>query len=130
MDQFNERIGDMRIIGKIVSRAAIGLVVLILIFGAFGTVGAGERGILLQFGAVQDKIFGEGLYLKIPLVHKVVKIDVKIQKDEVLSSAASKNELSPSNSSSNAEFSEASSIDMSLFTITFLSLNSTPGTSP
>jgi regulator of protease activity HflC (stomatin/prohibitin superfamily) len=61
-----------------------------IIFGSFGTIGAGERGVLLQFGAVQNKIFGEGLYFKIPFVHEVVKIDVKIQKDEVAASASSK----------------------------------------
>jgi len=49
---------------KIVSQISIGLIVLILLFGAFGTIGAGERGVLLQFGAVKDKIFDEGLYIK------------------------------------------------------------------
>ena len=75
---------------KIVSRTAIWLVVIIILFGSFGTIGAGERGVLLQFGAVKDKIFGEGLYFKIPVVHEVVKIDVKIKKDEVDASASSK----------------------------------------
>jgi regulator of protease activity HflC (stomatin/prohibitin superfamily) len=64
--------------------------VLILIFGTFGTVGAGERGVLLQFGAVKDKVFGEGLYVKIPLIQSVTKMDVKIQKDEVPATASSK----------------------------------------
>lgn len=76
--------------GKFASYAGLGLIILILLFGGFGTIGAGERGILLQFGAVKDKIFDEGLYFKIPLVQKVVKIDVKIQKDEVPASASSK----------------------------------------
>ncbi len=62
----------------------------IILFGAVGTVGAGERGILLRFGAVKEKIFNEGIYLKIPLIDKVVIIDVKIQKDEVPASASSK----------------------------------------
>jgi len=75
---------------KFFSRIAIGLIVLILFFGAFGTVGAGERGVLLQFGAVKDKVFKEGLYIKIPFVQKVVKMDVKIQKDEVPATASSK----------------------------------------
>ena len=77
-------------VGKILSKIAIGLAALIIILNTFGTVGAGERGVLLQFGAVQDKVFDEGLYLKIPFVQKVVKIDVKIQKDEVPASASSK----------------------------------------
>ena len=89
MDNINEVIGEIKI-RKIISRISIGLVVLTLTLNSFGMVGAGERGILLQFGAVQNKIFGEGLYFKIPFVHKVVKIDVRIQKDEVLASAASK----------------------------------------
>ncbi|MFH1978945.1 MAG: prohibitin family protein [Patescibacteria group bacterium] len=75
---------------KIVSRAAIILVVVIIISGGIGTVGAGERGVLLQFGAVKNKIFEEGLYFKIPLIHQVVKMDVKIKKDEVAASASSK----------------------------------------
>jgi len=76
--------------GKVVSPIIIGVFVLMFISNAFGTIGAGERGVLLQFGAVQDKVFAEGLYFKIPFIQKVVKMDVKIQKDEVLASASSK----------------------------------------
>ena len=90
MDEMHTRVGEIRNIGKLISRVAIVLVALIIIFSAFGTIGAGERGILLQFGAVQDKVLGEGLYFKIPFIHSVIKIDVKIQKDEVVASAASK----------------------------------------
>src|SRR3989344_7939702 len=61
-----------------------------IVFGSVGTIGAGERGVLLQFGAVKDKVFDEGLYFKIPFVQKVVTMDVKIQKDEVPASASSK----------------------------------------
>jgi len=75
---------------KIFVRIIIGFFALILLLGTFGTVGAGERGILLQFGAVKDKVFDEGLYIKIPFVQKVVKMDVKIQKDEIPASASSK----------------------------------------
>ena len=60
------------------------------VFGSAGTIGAGERGILLQFGAVKDKVFDEGLYFKIPFVQQVVKMDVKMQKDEIPASASSK----------------------------------------
>ena len=75
---------------RVLNRVVIIIIALIIIFGAFGTVGAGERGILLQFGAVQDKVFGEGLYFKIPLMQRVVKMDVKMQKDEVPATASSK----------------------------------------
>ena len=70
--------------------AVVILLAVMFIFGATGTVGAGERGVLLQFGAVKDRVFGEGLYFKLPFVQQVVKMDVKIQKDEVPASASSK----------------------------------------
>ena len=93
MDQFEQmkqRVIDTKIVRNIIIRVSIALVALALILNAVGTVGAGERGILLQFGAVQDKIFGEGLYFKIPFIQKVMKMDVRIQKDEIPASAASK----------------------------------------
>ena len=61
--EINERIRNMDK-KKVVSRILYTLIILILVFGAFGTIGAGERGILLQFGAVKDKVFDEGLYIK------------------------------------------------------------------
>ena len=89
MDQINEKIMEMKI-KKIIFYTVFGLLALMIIFGVFGTIGAGERGVLLQFGAVKDKVFGEGLYFKIPFVQSVVKMDVKIQKDEIPASASSK----------------------------------------
>ena len=89
MDQINEKKMEMKI-KKIISYTIFGIVALMIIFGSFGTVGAGERGVFLQFGAVKDKIFGEGLYFKIPFVQSVVKMDVQTQKDEVPASASSK----------------------------------------
>ena len=87
--EINQRIKDIKP-GKVISRIIIGIFILMFAFGAFGTIGAGERGVLLQFGAVQDKVFDEGLYFKIPFIQTVVKMDVKIQKDEVPASASSK----------------------------------------
>ena len=84
------KVEQLKQLKKIAPKILIGLVVVIFLSGGLGTVGAGERGILLQFGAVQDKVFGEGLYFKIPVIQQVVKMDVKIQKDEVPSTASSK----------------------------------------
>lgn len=90
MDDISEKLGDVRVIKKLLSNLSLIVLALILVFNTFGVVGAGQRGILLQFGAVQDKVFGEGLYFKIPLIQDVVKMDVRIQKDEIPASAASK----------------------------------------
>ena len=65
-------------------------VFVMIVNSPLGTVGAGERGIQLRFGAVTGKIFDEGLYFRIPFVESVQKMDVRIQKDEVAASAASK----------------------------------------
>lgn len=66
------------------------IILIFLLFSSVGTVGAGERGVMLQFGAVTGKVLNEGLYFKIPLAQHVVKIDVKVQKEEVGADAASK----------------------------------------
>lgn len=69
---------------------AVVAVVLFIVIWPFGTVGAGERGVLLRWGAVTNKIFDEGLYMRIPLADRIEIMDVKIQKEEVVSTAASK----------------------------------------
>jgi len=62
----------------------------LIVLNPFVKIGAGERGVLLNFGAVQKDVLGEGLHLVIPVMQKVVKMDVKIQKSETRSEAASK----------------------------------------
>ncbi|HOK40185.1 MAG TPA: prohibitin family protein [bacterium] len=66
------------------------IIILFFIFAPFGTVGAGERGVLLRFNAVTGKILNEGLYFYIPFIEQVKKIDIKIQKEQVSANAASK----------------------------------------
>ncbi len=66
------------------------IILLILILGSFVIVEAGERGVVLTLGKVSDKVLTEGLHLKLPLIQKVEKLDVKTQKEQVDASAASK----------------------------------------
>lgn len=56
---------------------------------SYYSVPAGHRGVLLQFGAVQD-VLGEGMHFIIPGVQKVSIIEVRTQKEEAKASAASK----------------------------------------
>jgi prohibitin 2 len=65
-------------------------VIISIVNSPLGTIGAGERGVQLRFGAVTGHVFDEGLYIRIPFIERVQKMDVKIQKDEVPASAASK----------------------------------------
>jgi regulator of protease activity HflC (stomatin/prohibitin superfamily) len=59
-------------------------------FGVFGTINAGERGVLTTFGAVSKKVYEEGLYMKMPFIQQVHRIDIKIQKEQATANAASK----------------------------------------
>lgn len=70
----------------------IGIVVaiFILIASSVGIVGAGQRGVLLRFGAVTGVIKNEGLYFKIPFAEHVVLMSTQIQKYSALASASSK----------------------------------------
>lgn len=74
---------------KTVVGIAIALVVLVMM-NPFVIVGAGERGVVLNFGAVQDTVMGEGIHFRVPIMQKVVKIDVKVHKSETGAEAASK----------------------------------------
>ena len=69
---------------------AVAVFVFILLLNPFVKIDAGERGVVLNFGAVQDEVLGEGLHLRIPIMQKIVKMDVKIQKSETRAEAASK----------------------------------------
>jgi prohibitin 2 len=69
---------------------AVGVLLVLLLMNPFVKIDAGERGVLLNFGAVQGDVLGEGLHLRIPIMQKIVKMDVKIQKSETRAEAASK----------------------------------------
>ncbi|MGZ8428675.1 MAG: prohibitin family protein [Candidatus Deferrimicrobiaceae bacterium] len=70
--------------------AAVAVLLVLIIMNPFVKIDAGERGVMLNFGAVQGDVLGEGLHLRIPIMQKIVKMDVKIQKSETRSEAASK----------------------------------------
>jgi prohibitin 1 len=72
------------------STLALILLILAICFNPFVIVDAGERGVILEFGRVQEKILEEGLHAIIPLVHSVKKLSVRIQKQEISAEASSK----------------------------------------
>ena len=94
MDQ--STINMMRSKGQSIKSAlkwVIGIVVLfiiVLIINPFVIVGAGQRGVVLTFGAVQKTVYEEGLHMRIPLVQKIIKIDVRVQKSQVDAESVSK----------------------------------------
>ena len=60
-----------------------------LFFKPWVQIGPGERGVVLNFGAVQKNVFGEGLHFRIPVVQNIVSMDVKVQKSVTNAAAAS-----------------------------------------
>jgi len=94
-EHFGDEIGMPRIeipkgMGKKIIVLAIVMVALVLLLKTVGTVGAGERGVLLRFSAVTDTVFDEGLYFKIPFVHEVVLMSTQIQKYTAPATSSSK----------------------------------------
>lgn len=74
---------DIRVpqgLGKKIAVIGVVIACLIVVTGSTGTVGAGQRGVLLRFGAVTGTIKGEGLYFKIPFAEQVALMSTQIQK--------------------------------------------------
>ena len=67
--------GDVRF-GKIIASVIGAVVILVLVFGSFGTVNAGERGVRTRLNAVVGTV-EPGLYLKLPIIEKVHPMSVK-----------------------------------------------------
>ena len=56
------------------------LAILLFAFKPWVQIGAGERGVVQNFGAVQENVLNEGIHFRIPIVQTVILMDVKIQK--------------------------------------------------
>ena len=60
-------------------------------FSPFVIVGAGERGVVFnQFHGVEEKILDEGFSFIIPVIQRIIKMDVRIRKSDTKSTGASK----------------------------------------
>ncbi|MGL5064332.1 MAG: prohibitin family protein [Microcoleus sp.] len=66
------------------------LAIAALILRPFALVGAGERGIMMRFGKVQNTILDEGIHPIIPIVTSVKTLSVRVQKTDIQADAASK----------------------------------------
>ena len=65
------------------------ILVILLFFRPFVQIGAGERGVVMNFGAVQDMVLDEGLHFRVPIMQSIIAVDVKVQKSESEAAAAS-----------------------------------------
>lgn len=76
--------------GYILGAIAAVLALLLFVFQPFAIVNAGERGVVLNFGQVQEQVLDEGLHFIIPIVNTVEKLSVRVQKHQIPAEAASK----------------------------------------
>jgi regulator of protease activity HflC (stomatin/prohibitin superfamily) len=74
----------------IASRVLLVLIALALLSSFFIVIGAGQRGVLMQFGQVQATVFEEGIHPIIPLVQTVQTLSVRVQSQEISAEASSK----------------------------------------
>lgn len=73
---------------------AVGVVILLsIVIALFPVVviRAGDRGVVFNnFSGLENRILGEGIHVRIPLVESVTHVSVRVQKTEVHAEAASK----------------------------------------
>lgn len=77
---------------KVSSYVAGGIVVLIgaLLFHPFTIVNAKKRGVVIQFGKVQDDVLDDGIHPIILIVTSVKRLSVRVQQNSFNADAASK----------------------------------------
>ncbi|MFN3926288.1 MAG: prohibitin family protein [Pseudanabaenaceae cyanobacterium] len=66
------------------------LLILLASAGPLVVVGAGYRGVVMNFGKVQDQILDEGLHWRIPIMQEVRQLSVRVQKTDILAQVGSK----------------------------------------
>ncbi|MBW4536028.1 MAG: prohibitin family protein [Pleurocapsa minor HA4230-MV1] len=72
------------------SKIFLSLALIVIFCSFFVIINPGQRGVLIKFGQVQDRVLSEGIHLIIPLVNTVKKLSVRVQKQEESAEASSK----------------------------------------
>lgn len=82
--------GDIEVyFGRIILAVVLFFVSIILFFGTFSSVGAGNVGVVTRLGAV-NRVVNPGLVVKIPLIEGLIEMETRTQIDQVDASSASK----------------------------------------
>ncbi len=75
---------------KWVAVAAVFVFIVLPLINPFVVINAGNRGVITNFGKVDQVVLGEGLHLRIPIMQAIHEINVQIQKGEGDGDSASK----------------------------------------
>ena len=85
MDENNNK----NVVLPLIIGSILGIILLVIFFNSFSTVGAGKVGVITRFGAV-NKVVNPGLVIKIPFVESVMVMETRTQKEQTQAAAASK----------------------------------------
>jgi regulator of protease activity HflC (stomatin/prohibitin superfamily) len=69
---------------------ALAIIVIVVLSSSFTIIPAGHRGVLLQLGKVEG-VLSEGFNFKIPFITTVEKMEVRVQKEETVSTIVAVN---------------------------------------
>lgn len=68
----------------------VAVMILMSLWSSIVTIGPGNRGVLMTFGAVHQGVLTPGLHFKLPFVQSVKQMNVQIQKSQTTETAASR----------------------------------------
>lgn len=83
-----EKLPSLQKYGSII--LIVALLILMLVWSSFVSVAAGDRGVLMTFGSVNQTVLMPGLHMKIPFAQSVKRMNVQIQKSQTKETAASR----------------------------------------
>lgn len=75
---------------KLIFFSTLGVMSLVVMANSLTVINAGQRGVVMHFGKVQDKILDEGLHVKLPLVTSIKKLNVRVQKTDIETNVGTK----------------------------------------
>ena len=85
----DSRTGNVKLPNLILA-TVVSIFVVFTLFNSFTTIKSGEVGLRVRFGKIIDSNLEEGLNFKLPYVEKIVKVNIKVQKVELLTESSSK----------------------------------------
>ncbi|MEQ1555404.1 MAG: prohibitin family protein [Gallionella sp.] len=88
-NSFNDKLRSLGSLKWLAAGAVLLFIVLPLV-NPFVVINAGNRGVITNFGKVDQVVLGEGLHLRIPIMQAIHEINVQIQKGEGDGDSASK----------------------------------------
>ncbi len=80
---------DIQKVMRLIGVAFVLLLIFSFFMGTYFVINAGERGVVLRFGAV-NRVVSEGIHFKVPFMEDIVKMSVRVQKNTTKTEAASR----------------------------------------